>query len=92
MQYIIKKTTTGWLLFHLFPLLLWSPGCPGIHYVYQAGLEFTDSSSASSQVLGLRSVPPVGVVSTFEVQVLPYFDYGKVQTASFTVFPIISVC
>lgn len=54
MQYIIKKTTTGWLLFHLFPLLLWSPGCPGIHYVYQAGLEFTETEIQPPLLLSAR--------------------------------------
>jgi hypothetical protein len=33
---------------------LCSPGCPGTHFVDQAGLELRNSSASASQVLGLK--------------------------------------
>lgn len=35
-----------------------SSGCPGTHYVYQAGLELRDRSTCSSQVLRLKECVP----------------------------------
>jgi hypothetical protein len=32
----------------------YSPGCPGIHFVEQAGLELRNSPASASQVLGLK--------------------------------------
>jgi hypothetical protein len=34
---------------------LCSPGCPGTHFVDQAGLELRNSSASASQVLGLKA-------------------------------------
>ena len=34
---------------------LYSPGCPGIHSVDQAGLELRNSLASASQVLGLKA-------------------------------------
>jgi hypothetical protein len=34
---------------------LCSPGCPGTHIVYQAGLELRNPSASASQVLGLKA-------------------------------------
>jgi hypothetical protein len=34
---------------------LCSPGCPGTHFVDQAGLELRDPSASASQVLGLKA-------------------------------------
>jgi hypothetical protein len=33
---------------------LYSPGCPGTHFVDQAGLELRNSPASDSQVLGLK--------------------------------------
>jgi hypothetical protein len=39
---------------------LYSPGCPGTHFVDQAGLELRNlpASASASRVLGLRCAPP----------------------------------
>jgi hypothetical protein len=34
---------------------LYSPGCPGIHFVDQAGLELRNPPASASQVLGLKA-------------------------------------
>jgi hypothetical protein len=36
-----------------------SPGCPGTHFVDQAGLELRNQPASASQVLGLKRVPPL---------------------------------
>jgi hypothetical protein len=36
---------------------LCSPGCPGTHFVDQAGLELRNPPASASQVLGLKAVP-----------------------------------
>jgi hypothetical protein len=33
---------------------LYSPGCPGTHFVEQAGLELRNPPASASQVLGLK--------------------------------------
>jgi hypothetical protein len=50
------------LLFFLFLLLvfrdrvsLYSPGCPGTHFVDQAGLKLINLPASASQVLGLKA-------------------------------------
>jgi hypothetical protein len=39
---------------------LYSPGCPGTHFVEQAGLELRNPPASASQVLGLKvcTTPP----------------------------------
>jgi hypothetical protein len=34
---------------------LYSPGCPGTHFVVQAGLELRNLSASASRVLGLKA-------------------------------------
>jgi hypothetical protein len=34
---------------------LYSPGCPGTHFVDQAGLKFRNPPASASQVLGLKA-------------------------------------
>jgi hypothetical protein len=34
---------------------LYSPGCPGTHFVDQAGLELRDPPASASRVLGLKA-------------------------------------
>jgi hypothetical protein len=44
-------------LFFLFfqdRVFLYSPGCPGTHFVDQAGLELRNPPASASQVLGLK--------------------------------------
>jgi hypothetical protein len=45
------------LLFLFFQdrVSLCSPGCPGTHFVHQAGLEFKNPPASASQVLGLKA-------------------------------------
>jgi hypothetical protein len=44
-------------LFLVFPdrVSLYSPGCPGTHFVDQAGLELRNPPASASQVLGLKA-------------------------------------
>jgi hypothetical protein len=41
-------------LFFLDRVSLYSPGCPGTHFVDQAGLELRNLPASASQVLGLK--------------------------------------
>jgi hypothetical protein len=38
----------------MFVFSLYSPGCPGTHFVDQAGLELRKLPASASQVLGLK--------------------------------------
>jgi hypothetical protein len=40
--------------FFLDRVSLYSPGCPGIHFVDQAGLKLRNLPASASQVLGLK--------------------------------------
>jgi hypothetical protein len=43
---------------------LYSPGCPGTHFVDQAGLELRDPPASASRVLGLKAcatTPPLKI-------------------------------
>jgi hypothetical protein len=57
---------------------LCSPGCPGTHFVDQAGLELRNPPASASQVLGLKActtTPGPGVVLHFSiVKVFYFFD------------------
>jgi hypothetical protein len=52
----------GWLVFFVLFLFLffqdrvslYSPGCPGTHFVDQAGLELRNPPASASRVLGLQ--------------------------------------
>jgi hypothetical protein len=44
----------GWLVFQ-DRVSLYSPGCPGIHFVDQAGLELRNPPASASRVLGLKA-------------------------------------
>jgi hypothetical protein len=41
-------------LFVWFGFSLYSPGCPGTHFVNQAGLELRNPPASASRVLGLK--------------------------------------
>jgi hypothetical protein len=51
---------------------LYSPGCPGAHFVDQAGLELRNPPASDSRVLGLKACATTtpGLVDTF-------FEYLK---------------
>jgi hypothetical protein len=63
---LIRFDTVGILFVCLFVLFfvfvfvfqdrvsLYSPGCPGTHFVDQAGLELRNPPASASQVLGLK--------------------------------------
>jgi hypothetical protein len=46
----------GWLVCFVFRdrVSLYSPGCPGTHFVSQAGLELINPPASASRVLGLK--------------------------------------
>jgi hypothetical protein len=53
-------TATFFLFLFLFLFFrnrvsLYSPGCPGTHYVDEAGLELRNSPASASRVLGLKA-------------------------------------
>jgi hypothetical protein len=56
---IILTTFIGfvWLVGLVFPdrVSLCSPGCPGTHFVDQAGLELRNPPASALQVLGLKA-------------------------------------
>jgi hypothetical protein len=44
---------------------LYSPGCPGTHFVDQGGLELRNSPASASQVLGLKVCATTpGIIAT----------------------------
>jgi hypothetical protein len=44
----------GFILLFRDRVSLYSPGCPGTHFVDQAGLELRNPPASASQVLGLK--------------------------------------
>jgi hypothetical protein len=44
-----------WFWFFRDRVSLYSPGCPGTHFVDQAGLELRNPPASASQVLGLKA-------------------------------------
>jgi hypothetical protein len=56
---------------------LFSPGCPGTHFVDQAGLKFRNPPASASQVLGLKAcvtVPSSGWYSSCEILDVLFFN------------------
>jgi hypothetical protein len=49
------KTDFCFVLFFGDRVSLYSPGCPGTHFVDQAGLELRNPPASASQVLGLKA-------------------------------------
>jgi hypothetical protein len=52
--------TTNWFFVFVFLVFqnrvsLYSPGCPGTHFVDQAGLELRNPPTSASRVLGLKA-------------------------------------
>jgi hypothetical protein len=59
--------TSTVLFCFVFPrdrIFLYSPGCPGTHFVDQAGLEFRNPSASVSQVLGLKACAAAATTTT----------------------------
>ena len=52
-----RKTVDTFFFFLVFRdrVSLCSPGCPGTHFVDQAGLELRNPPASASQVLGLKA-------------------------------------
>ena len=46
---------------------LYSPGCPGTHFVDQAGLELKNPPASASQVLGLKACATAARLFYFEI-------------------------
>jgi hypothetical protein len=46
---------------------LYSPGCPGTHFVDQAGLELRNPPASASRVLGLKAAPPRPASDSFDM-------------------------
>jgi hypothetical protein len=63
--------------FFFFPLktefLCVAPGCPGTHFVDQAGLELRNPPASASRVLGLKvsATTPGPVVPSFKITLEP---------------------
>jgi hypothetical protein len=73
----IQRTCFDFFLFLFFfcffqdRVSLYSPGCPGIHFVDQAGLELRNPPASASRVLGLKACGTTpGSVLTFESRML----------------------
>jgi hypothetical protein len=64
MQITSKKSSQESVWFRVFffssrdRVSLYSLGCPGTHFVDQAGLELRNPPVSASQVLGLKRAPP----------------------------------
>jgi hypothetical protein len=73
------------LVFFFFPLLVFrdkvslsSPGCPGTHFVDQAGLELKNPPASASQVLGLKAnATTAWLPLSFDVSDLRYPQIAK---------------
>jgi hypothetical protein len=59
---------------------LYSPGCPGTHFVDQAGLELRNPPASASRVLGLKACTTPGLNKSLLHSSLPRFilEKGKV--------------
>jgi hypothetical protein len=53
------------VLFCLRQVSLYSPGCPGTHFVDQAGLELKNLPASASQVLGLKACATTPIEDAF---------------------------
>jgi hypothetical protein len=46
---------------------LYSPGCPGTHFVDQAGLKLRNPPASASQVLGLKACATIAQLKFFKL-------------------------
>jgi hypothetical protein len=61
-----------WFVLVLTQVSLCSPGCPGTHFVDQAGLEFRNPPGSASQVLGLKTCDTTTQLIVYFLIVLVY--------------------
>ena len=63
--FIISSSSSSFFFFFFFffqdRVFLYSPGCPGTHFVDQAGLELRNPPASASQVLGLKACTTTSV-------------------------------
>jgi hypothetical protein len=52
---LFKSFVGFFVLFFQDRVFLYSPGCPGTHFVVQAGLELRNPPASASPVLGLKA-------------------------------------
>jgi hypothetical protein len=52
---------------------LYSPGCPGTHFVDQAGLELRNPPASASQVLGLKACATTPSLNFFKKIFIYYY-------------------
>jgi hypothetical protein len=55
-----------WFLVFRDRIPLYSPGCPGTHFVDQAGLKLRNLPASASQVLGLKACATTPGLNAFE--------------------------
>ena len=59
---------------------LYSPGCPGTHFVDQTGLELRNPSACASQVLGLKACATTARLSPiFKILIFYFFSGDRVS-------------
>jgi hypothetical protein len=60
---------------------LYSPGCPGTHFVDQAGLKLRNPPASASQVLGLKACPTTtwSILTLIQLEILVCALGGKSQ-------------
>jgi hypothetical protein len=58
------------LLFFQDSISLCSPGCPGTHFLDQAGLELRNPPASASQVLGLKACATMPSLKMFLIRLL----------------------
>jgi hypothetical protein len=65
------------LFFCFWGVSLYSPGCPGTHFVDQAGLELRNPPASASGVLGLKACATTpGSLIYFLILVFKLMDLG----------------
>jgi hypothetical protein len=63
---------------------LYSPGCPGTHFVDQAGLELRNPPASASQVLGLKACATTpGFTSFFKACAVPFIPTMHPSTLAY---------
>jgi hypothetical protein len=53
---------------------LCSPGCPGTHFVDQAGLKLRNPPASASQMLGLKACATMPGLNYFSIALIKYHD------------------
>jgi hypothetical protein len=68
---------TEFFFFWLFRdrVSLYSPGCPGTHFVDQAGLELRNPLASTSRVLGLKACITITQLESYPTSIIIFFSY-----------------